>query len=421
VSAAFAALVEELERQDCNPRGKEARCPAHDDRKASLSIGPGREGALIHCQAGCELDDVLSAIGWSKAMLFDKHHDDEPKRAQPREVIDIYVYVDESGEVLFRVCRTADKRFFQERPDTDSPTGWRTGLSDRDDVAYRRKYPKPLPPARRVLYRLPEVLEGIRAGEPIHIVEGEKDVEALRKLGKVATCNPGGAGKWRDEYTETLSGAKVAVIADRDKPGRAHAHRVKRSLEAHAATVAAFEPTQGKDIADHLQAGGKLVELAPLEDDEPPMADAPASPRSVLVEIKDVKAEPVRWAWQDRIALRKLTALAGRPKIGKGLIYSHLIAQVTRGALDGDISGPRNAIIVTTEDEPGDTLKPRLMAAGADLARVSIFQMGSKDEPVPFRVPQDADELGRRVNEKNAALVVIDPLMEFIDGKVDSH
>jgi len=76
---------------------------------------------------------------------------------------------------------------------------------------------------------------------------------------------------------------------------------------------------------------------------------------------------------------------------------------------------------VTTEDEPGDTLKPRLMAADADLSRVSIFQMGDKDEPVPFRVPQDATELGRRVEDKRAALVVIDPLMEFIDGKVDSH
>ena len=94
---------------------------------------------------------------------------------------------------------------------------------------------------------------------------------------------------------------------------------------------------------------------------------------------------------------------------------------MTRGALPGDLDGPRNAILVTTEDEPGDTIKPRLMAAGADLSRVSIFQMGTKDEPVPFRVPQDAAELGRRVAEKRAALVVIDPLMEFIDGKVDSH
>jgi RecA-family ATPase len=78
-------------------------------------------------------------------------------------------------------------------------------------------------------------------------------------------------------------------------------------------------------------------------------------------------------------------------------------------------------ILVTTEDDPGDTLKPRLMAAGADLSRVSIFEMGPRDEPVPFRVPQDAAELGRRVAEREAALVVVDPLMEFIDGKVDSN
>jgi hypothetical protein len=142
---------------------------------------------------------------------------------------------------------------------------------------------------------------------------------------------------------------------------------------------------------------------------------------SHLVEFEDIVARPVRWAWQDRAALAKITALAGRPKIGKGLLYSHLIAAVTRGELPGDLEGPRKAILVTTEDEPGDTLKPRLNAAGADLSRVSIFQMGEKGEPVPFRVPHDATELGRRVAEKDAALVVIDPLMEFIDGKVDSH
>jgi hypothetical protein len=142
---------------------------------------------------------------------------------------------------------------------------------------------------------------------------------------------------------------------------------------------------------------------------------------STLVGLETVVARPVRWAWQDRVALAKITALAGRPKIGKGLLYSDLIAQVTRGALEGDLDDPRDVILVTTEDDPGDTLKPRLMAADADLSRVSMFQMGSPNEPVPFRVPQDAAELSRRVAEKRAALVVIDPLIEFIDGKVDSY
>ena len=73
---------------------------------------------------------------------------------------------------------------------------------------------------------------------------------------------------------------------------------------------------------------------------------------------------------------------------------------MTTGTLGGDLDGPGNVILVTTEDDPGDTLKPRLMAAGADLSRVSFFQMGSKDDPMPFRVPEHADELGRRMAEK---------------------
>lgn len=146
-----------------------------------------------------------------------------------------------------------------------------------------------------------------------------------------------------------------------------------------------------------------------------------ALPASILVNFTQIVAKPVRFLWRDRIALGKITALAGRPKIGKGLLYSRLIADVTKGRLEGDLTAPARAIIVTTEDEPGDTLKPRLMAAGADLSMVSMFQMGSKEEPVPFRVPQDADELRRRVEDSGALLVVIDPLMEFLDGKVDAH
>ena len=129
----------------------------------------------------------------------------------------------------------------------------------------------------------------------------------------------------------------------------------------------------------------------------------------------------MKWLWHERVALSKITGLAGRPKIGKGLVYSRLIADLTHGTLAGDVREPRDAIIVTTEDDPGDTLKPRLMAVAADLRRVHFFQMGSRDEPVPFRIPQDVEELARRIHQTNAALVVVDPLIEFIDGKTDAH
>ena len=72
-----------------------------------------------------------------------------------------------------------------------------------------------------MLYRLPEVLRAVRAGKTVHITEGEKDADAIVEAGGVATCNPGGAGKWRDEYASPLAGAQsVKVWADKDLSDR---------------------------------------------------------------------------------------------------------------------------------------------------------------------------------------------------------
>jgi hypothetical protein len=180
---------------------------------------------------------------------------------------------------------------------------------------------------------------------------------------------------------------------------------------------------QAQPASAEFEPGGNGAEPAgsePVPADERPERGR-SSGASTLTPFTEIEAKPVKFAWRDRVALGKITALAGRPKIGKGLLWANLIAEVTRGTLDGDLDGPQPVIIVTTEDEPGDTLKPRLIAAGADLSLVSYFTMGSAEEPVPFRVPQDAEELGRRVAETGAALVVIDPLIEFIDGKSDTH
>jgi DNA primase len=68
-----------------------------------------------------------------------------------------------------------------------------------------------------VLFRLPEITQQIREGLPVFVCEGEKDILALVKHGFSATCNPMGAKKWRDSYSETLRGADVIIIADKDQ------------------------------------------------------------------------------------------------------------------------------------------------------------------------------------------------------------
>jgi hypothetical protein len=397
-------------------RGWTAQCPAHADRQPSLSISIGDSGTvLLHCHARCDIEAIVQALGLELRDLFDDRKpgasDGAATCGRRPQVVESYDYTDEDGTLLYQVVRRSDKSFPQRRPDGSG--GWTWGLGD----------------TRRVPYRLPQLIAGVKDGKVVYVPEGEKDVSALARLGLVATCNSGGAGCWRSEHAELFRNAKVAIIADKDAPGRKQALDIARSLDGIAAVIRIGQAAEGKDVSDHLAAGLGLDELIPvsredLEASLPPTqseAATDAGATSSLVPFSEIIAKPVRWAWQDRIALAKITALAGKPKIGKGLLYSRLIADVTRGALDGDLNGPRDAIIVTTEDDPGDTLKPRLMAADADLNRVGNFHMGSRDEPVPFRVPHDSDELRRRVRERNVALVVIDPLMEFIDGKVDSH
>ena len=117
-----------------------------------------------------------------------------------RHEIATYAYHDENGELLFEVVRYQPKGFAQRRP--DGTGGWIWNL---DQV-------------RRVLYRLPEILAA-DPNEPVFIVEGEKDVDALRALGLAATTNPGGAGKWRSEYGESLRGRQVVALPDNDAVG----------------------------------------------------------------------------------------------------------------------------------------------------------------------------------------------------------
>ena len=102
------------------------------------------------------------------------------------------------------------------------------------------------------------------------IAEGEKGVDAIRSLGLTATCSPGGAGKWRSEYSPHLAGRRVVILPDNDEAGRAHAEQVAASVARHAADTRVLElpglPPKG-DVADLIEAGGtaeRLLELATL-------------------------------------------------------------------------------------------------------------------------------------------------------------
>jgi Toprim domain len=247
--SAYDRVIAALEAHGATRRGRDWTCPAHDDSKPSLSVDQGAKGgAVLKCQTGCQTSAVVTALGLSMADLFDDRIVPASRIATPSRVEAAYPYVDESGAVLFEVLRKQPKgEFPQRRP--DGRGGW---IYKLDGV-------------RRVPFRLPEVISAAKSGADIFVVEGEKDVLAIEAAGAVATCNPGGSGKWRDEYSPHFRGATVIVVADRDKAGRDHAGAVAASLQrAGVASVRIVEAVTGKDAYDHLTAGHTLADFAPM-------------------------------------------------------------------------------------------------------------------------------------------------------------
>ncbi|HTV75695.1 MAG TPA: hypothetical protein VMD57_01765, partial [Candidatus Baltobacteraceae bacterium] len=234
-----------------NGDGWIAKCPAHDDQNPSLSIRQGDDGrTLLKCFAGCTADSICAALNLTTADLFDG----DSKRVQ-RHIVATYPYHDAGGKLLFEVVRFDPKDFRQRRPDATALGGWTWNTKG----------------VEKVLFRLPEILAAIASGKLIFVCEGEKDALAMVERGLSATCNPAGAGKWQDSYAETLRGATVAIIADKDAPGRAHAALVAGKLHGVAKSVRILElPDMNgklvKDAADFFAAGGDAGQIGELVD-----------------------------------------------------------------------------------------------------------------------------------------------------------
>ncbi|MCC6943517.1 MAG: DUF3987 domain-containing protein [Thermomicrobiales bacterium] len=237
-------------------RTRRMQCPAHQGQDLNCKVDPGANGAdvVVTCHShGCDYRDIMTALE-----LNERNPDEQQKpRSQNRpgtpkaRIVAIYDYRDETGQLVYQVVRKEPKTFVQRRPDGQG--GW----------VWNMQGAVPLP------YRLPELLasDGV-----VLIVEGEKDVDNLRDLGFIATCNHGGAGKWRDALSGYLRDRDVAILPDNDQPGRDHAEKVARSLAGGAASVRVVTLpglAEKGDVSDWIAAGGTGDQLRALIDGAP--------------------------------------------------------------------------------------------------------------------------------------------------------
>ena len=144
----------------------------------------------------------------------------------------------------------------------------------------------------------------------------------------------------------------------------------------------------------------------------------PSKPETVkIIRMSDVELTPVEWLWKPYLPFGKLSVLQGNPGEGKTYFAMHLAAACTNGKLLPNMERmePFNVIYQTAEDGLGDTVKPRLIEAGADLDRVLVID----DSEVQLTLSDERIE--RAIIENNARLVIIDPIQAYLGSDVDMN
>lgn len=232
-------ILSKLKKVKKTANGWSALCPTHPDETQSLDITEKDGKVLLHCKVGCDTPGIVSKLGLQMKDLFaEKTNGFQPKK----RIVATYDYKDENDNLLFQSVRFEPKGFTQRKPNGNG--GFDYNLNG----------------TRRVLYRLPEIF----SAEMVFVVEGEKDVETLCKQNQVATCNPQGALKWRDEYNEALRNKTIVILPDNDETGRKHASQVAHSLYGIAKEILIIELPNLKpkgDVSDYFDNGGTIDEI----------------------------------------------------------------------------------------------------------------------------------------------------------------
>jgi hypothetical protein len=407
---------------------------------------------LVKCHAGCDAAAVLAALGLELRDLFPPRTSlrtpgvsTKPtangqtfatakdavaaleRKHGPRSAL--WAYHDSSGEPVGVVVRWNRPTGKDIRPVARHGDGWHIGAMAE---------PRPL-------YRLPDLVE---AGRVI-VCEGEKAADAARSLGFVATTSAGGSQAANKTDWRPLAGKEVWILPDHDEPGRKYAETVAGILAkltpAPVVRIVALPGLAERgDIVDWIESHGDAAEPDGMRAEIETLARAvpPWNPAATVSEARgrwepdlvclaDVIPQAVPWLWYGRIPLGRITLLVGRPGAGKSFVACDLAARISTHTHWPDPGFDRaplgDTLLICAEDDPADTIRPRLDAAGANcrwvhmLRAAKIVSDDGNERSVAFdlsNVDLIRDALDRLPECK---LVIIDPIGSYLGGQVDAH
>jgi archaellum biogenesis ATPase FlaH len=355
-----------------------ALCPFHQDSKPSLSVDT--QTGLFHC-FGCEakgdpIDFFMKRFNLSFPEAVRQIAEKVGISKPQRKISKIYDYLDAEGKLIFQVCRFEPKGFSQRRPDPDNKGKWIWNLQGIELVPYN----------------LPELIKS----NYCILVEGEKDCGTLRNIGLVASCNSGGAGKWKESYNEYFRGKRIYILSDNDMPGKDHAQMVASSLKGVAESIKVIElpglPEKG-DVSDWIAQGNTkemLVELCKNAPEWTPTKmseqDKSVASQNCLPEDKSVaspqEAEKTLLSsllkWNDIHAINTeteylldklipegaITLLFGKGGIGKTSLCLQIIHAIAEGKNFMGLHTKQTPVIYIDRENPLRVLRDRIKNIG---------------------------------------------------------
>lgn len=286
------------------------------------------------------------------------------------------------------------------------------------------------PPGSWPLLCLPDL-----AGQKLVIVcEGEKAADAARAIGLPATTSAHGSGSADKSDWTPLAGLHAILLPDNDLPGEKYVRDVAKILArldppCRCKIVNLPGLGDGEDIVEFLERGGTADDIGKLADATPWIDAADLNGGPVLTCLADVESRAVSWLWAGRVPLGRITLLVGRPGEGKSFLTTDITARVTTGSPfpDGSPCPKGSVILVSAEDDPADTIRPRLDAHRADCRRVHLlsavrwFDDNAKAHERFFTLADLAALEAALQAHRDCRLIVVDPIGSFLGGDTDSH
>lgn len=228
-------------------------CPAHEDKNNSLEVWLDENDYIaMKCYAHCSIDKILRSLRLEKKDLVtenarnrykekktseqntitkannSKNNSNQKSQEKPKtklNIVEEYNYCNVDGKLMYQVIRLEPKDFRMRQ--IDATGRWSYSIKN----------------VQKVIYNLPNVVNGVKENKTIYIVEGEKDVNNINALGLIGTTNVGGASsklndsKWLPEYNEYFKGADVVVLPDSDEAGFRHAYNLYSNLYKIAKSI----------------------------------------------------------------------------------------------------------------------------------------------------------------------------------------